>query len=178
MLRAGYGRHQAHRPLAASSRGSPGWGISGEPASRPVAHHRPPAPGTFLVPGTGEAGQPFFCHRPLRGCCDSYVIQLFDHLLKRKYKEKSTQISIPQSCEVLMRLRASQHPDSFFIGSSSPSGYSESATRQLCYVRHDTMKGEKNVMQDAQQKSEPREVEVPTYHDDRDALGERAQQKP
>jgi multidrug efflux pump subunit AcrA (membrane-fusion protein) len=40
------------------------------------------------------------------------------------------------------------------------------------------MKGEKNVMQDAQQKSETRVVEVPTYHDDRDVPDEVALPKP
>src|SRR5260370_33518601 len=78
----------------------------------------------------------------------------------------------------LMKARASQHPDSFFISSSSPPGYSESAARHLSYVWHDTMKGEKNVMQDAQQKSDTRVVLPPTYHDDRDVLDEVALPKP
>jgi multidrug efflux pump subunit AcrA (membrane-fusion protein) len=77
-----------------------------------------------------------------------------------------------------MKLRASQHPDSFFISSSSLPGYSENAARHLCYVWHDTMKGEKNVMQDAQQQSDTRVVQPPTYHDDRDALDEVALPKP
>jgi HlyD family secretion protein len=77
-----------------------------------------------------------------------------------------------------MKARASHHPDSFFISSSSPSGYSESAARHLSYVWHDTMKGEKNVMQDAQQKSDTRVVLPPTYHDDRDVLDEVALPKP
>jgi multidrug efflux pump subunit AcrA (membrane-fusion protein) len=77
-----------------------------------------------------------------------------------------------------MKLRASQHPDSFFISSSSPSSYSESAARHLSYIWHDTMKGEKTVMQDAQQQSDTRVVLPPTYHDDRDALDEVALPKP
>jgi membrane fusion protein, macrolide-specific efflux system len=40
------------------------------------------------------------------------------------------------------------------------------------------MKGEKNVMQDAQQKSDTRVVLPPTYHDDRDVLDEVALPKP
>src|SRR5215472_3755566 len=61
---------------------------------------------------------------------------------------------------------------------SSPSGYSESAARHLIYIWYNSMKGEKNVMQDAQQKSGIQVVQPLTYHDDRGVLDEAALPKP